>query len=46
MVGGHNLETIKVKDSYIILYGEDIIQTIYGIKKDYCYWNYGVNAKK
>lgn len=34
-VGGHNLKTIKFFDNYIILYGEDIIQTIYGIENDY-----------
>lgn len=34
-VGGHNLVKIEFYDNYIILYGEDIIQTIYGIETDY-----------
>lgn len=33
--GGHNLKKIEFYDNYIILYGEDIIQTIYGMEKDY-----------
>lgn len=35
IVGGHNLKIIKFYDNCIILYGEDIIQSIYGIEKDY-----------
>lgn len=34
-VGGHNLKKIEFYDNFIILYGEDIIQTIYGIEEDY-----------
>lgn len=43
-VGGHNLETIKVKDNYIILYGEDIIPTTYGITKNY--WKTKLDMKE
>lgn len=44
IVGGHNLEEIKIKDNYILLKGIDIIPIYYD--EEYKYWQQTIDMTK